>query len=348
MEKYLHKCLDSLIVSDEKMPLLEVLVVNDGSKDSSSRIAHEYEVKYPQSFRVIDKENGNYGSCINRGLKEATGRFIKVLDADDYFENEVLCNYMEFLEQCDSDLVVSDFDIVNESGHCLSEFTFNLPTEKQFFLKNIPNAMNILLWHQAITYKKVVFNNLDYKQTERISYTDDEWIFKPMFAVTGIVYFPQLLYHYLRGREGQTFDSKVIQKSLSQRVAVVKEMVGYYEKNIKRCLPDNVAFVTEKLARRIQVVYDYHIIVFPTNENNHQLIAFDKYLEQISPSIHNHLNDLANNYGWHYIRQWRKMDHSLYAPEIAIIRIKRKLWKLFKGEKWNVGTVPSRLKRPNY
>ena len=52
MEKYLRKCLDSLVVSDENMQQLEVLIVNDGSKDFSSQIAHEYELKYPQMFRV--------------------------------------------------------------------------------------------------------------------------------------------------------------------------------------------------------------------------------------------------------------------------------------------------------
>lgn len=74
IEKYLDKCLTSLIIDDkELMRQLEVLVINDGSKNRSSEIAHKYESNYPDTFRVIDKENGNYGSCINRGLQEATG-----------------------------------------------------------------------------------------------------------------------------------------------------------------------------------------------------------------------------------------------------------------------------------
>lgn len=56
MQDYLRRCLDSLIVPDEQMQQLEVLVVNDGSKDNSSAIAHEYQDKYPGTFRVIDKE----------------------------------------------------------------------------------------------------------------------------------------------------------------------------------------------------------------------------------------------------------------------------------------------------
>lgn len=58
MQDYLHRCLNSLIVSEEQMQHLEVLVVNDGSKDNSSAIAHEYQDMYPGTSRVIDKEKG--------------------------------------------------------------------------------------------------------------------------------------------------------------------------------------------------------------------------------------------------------------------------------------------------
>ena len=59
MQAYLNRCLDSLVVCDSLIGLIDVLVVNDGSRDDSSAIAHKYEESYPQSFRVIDKENGN-------------------------------------------------------------------------------------------------------------------------------------------------------------------------------------------------------------------------------------------------------------------------------------------------
>ena len=109
MQDYLRRCLDSLIVPEEQMQLLEVLVVNDGSKDNSSAIAHEYQDKYPDTFRVIDKENGNYGSCVNRGLKEASGKYIKILDADDWFDKTILARYVEFLKTLNVDLVLTDY-----------------------------------------------------------------------------------------------------------------------------------------------------------------------------------------------------------------------------------------------
>ena len=109
MEKYLDRCLTSLIVDDDKMALLEVLVVNDGSKDRSSEIAHSYEARYPNTFKVIDKENGNYGSCINRGVTAVTGKYFRILDADDWYSTDALQSFTSKLMSIEADMVPSSF-----------------------------------------------------------------------------------------------------------------------------------------------------------------------------------------------------------------------------------------------
>ena len=101
MEKYLDRCLSSLVVGKEQMGLFEALIINDGSKDRTSEIGHSYESSYPDTFRVIDKKNGHYGSCVNRGLAEAKGTFVKVLDADDAFDTDVFPSFLAFLMQDD-------------------------------------------------------------------------------------------------------------------------------------------------------------------------------------------------------------------------------------------------------
>ena len=101
MEAYLPKCLGSLVVDDrELLQKLDVIVVNDGSKDRTSEIAHEFEANYRGVFRVIDKDNGHYGSCINAGLAVAAGTFVKVLDADDYYLTD---NFKEYLSLVDAE-----------------------------------------------------------------------------------------------------------------------------------------------------------------------------------------------------------------------------------------------------
>ena len=113
MEAYLPKCLGSLIVAPELMERLEVLVVNDGSKDRASEIAHEFASKWPQTFKVIDKENGHYGSCINAALPVFTGKYVRLLDADDAADTSGFATYLRRLEMLDADLVLTDYVMSN-------------------------------------------------------------------------------------------------------------------------------------------------------------------------------------------------------------------------------------------
>ena len=69
MEAFLPDCLNTLIVEDELMSLLEVLIIIDGSTDQSAQIGQKFADRYPDTFRVILKSNGNYGSCVNRGIE---------------------------------------------------------------------------------------------------------------------------------------------------------------------------------------------------------------------------------------------------------------------------------------
>ena len=81
VEKYLERCIDSLVYDEKVLNDLEILIVNDGSKDNSLQIAKKYEKQYPNTIKVIDKENGGHGSTINAGLKVATGKYFRVIDS---------------------------------------------------------------------------------------------------------------------------------------------------------------------------------------------------------------------------------------------------------------------------
>ena len=129
MEALLSQCLDSLLVKEGREKL-DVLVVNDGSKDRSSEIAHQYADKYPETFRVIDKENGNYGSCINAALPLIQGKYVKILDADDSYETKNLEEFLFFLESSHVDLVLSDYIDIDSEGRTLKRHEYKLPTKK--------------------------------------------------------------------------------------------------------------------------------------------------------------------------------------------------------------------------
>ena len=122
VEKYLKQCLDSFIIP-EIIDDMEILIVNDGSTDSSPIIAKEYTEKYPDTFKLINKENGGHGSTINTGIANATGKYFKVVDSDDWVDTKSMINLMATLKKDDCDLVYSNYYWVdNDTGKKTVEF----------------------------------------------------------------------------------------------------------------------------------------------------------------------------------------------------------------------------------
>ena len=116
VEKYLSKALESFLAGDV-LDKIEVLIVNDGSKDSTATVANEYVEKYPETYRLINKQNGGHGSAINTGAEAANGKFLKVIDADDWVITDNLKELIEKLEVCESDVFLTPYHTVDmETG----------------------------------------------------------------------------------------------------------------------------------------------------------------------------------------------------------------------------------------
>lgn len=208
MEKYLRRCLDSLIIQDKLLfESLEVIVVNDGSKDLSSAIAHEYQEKYPDVFRVIDKENGNYGSCVNKGRREANGKYFRTLDADDWFDSNALVLFLESLiKGPDVDVVLTNFKAVSPTGKAIRFENAFIPEGIHSFddFKFLGTANERLLTMHSITYNTRLVREINLTQQEGISYTDIEYCYFPLAKAKTFRYIDIVLYQYLVGRDGQT------------------------------------------------------------------------------------------------------------------------------------------------
>jgi len=221
MQDYLRRCLDSLIVPEEQMKQLEVLVINDGSKDNSSAIAHEYQDKYPDTFRVIDKGNGNYGSCVNRGLKEATGKYFRILDADDWFETKALAYIMlKLLELNENvDLILTNYLIAQEGKSARTvvdipqKYNEKCIDQKKFSFKK-HNLEQLLVMHSiTVRTKKLIDSN--YSQQTGISYTDTEFNYFSLLNSNFIYILDICLYNYYVGRAGQTMDCDVLKNKVN-------------------------------------------------------------------------------------------------------------------------------------
>lgn len=307
MEKYIEKCISSLIIEDkELMKRLDVIVVNDGSKDRSSELAHQFANKYPDSIRVIDKQNGNYGSCINAALPLVQGKYVRVLDADDTYNTETLTEYLKCLENCDADLIVNKFCKVDPDGN-VTEIFPTLPEKfnwKAFSIKEIPLNSNLLMYQ--IAYKKDVFSGLGYHQTEGISYTDMEWAFIPMTRIKTIYFYPCVIYNYLLGRNGQTMEIATRLKRLEDEATVVLSKLKALSTTDK--CSEGYEYLKKAVLQQLITVYGLGI----SRACPLDLKSFDNRLRSEYPEIYeasNHCEIPVGAFGLRMpiIKMWRKV-----------------------------------------
>lgn len=256
MEKYLPRCLDSLLIK-ENLNLLEIWVVNDGSKDNSSEIAHQYADKYPGVFHVIDKPNGNYGSCINAALKVLTGKYVKVLDSDDYFNTDALINIIKRLKEANVDVILTDFTVKDITVGAESLAELNLIKNKEIELNQ--NEIPQFEMH-AIIYKSSLLKDISYQQTEGISYTDTEWTFYPMLKAKNLIYFKENLYQYIMGREGQTVGFESFCRNIEMMEQILIRILDYLKQEKKSLSPCHRHHAEDYIKIKLWAIYYNELI----------------------------------------------------------------------------------------
>ena len=329
MEKYLRKCLDSLIIKKQELfNMLEVLVVIDGAKDSSSAIAHEYQDKYPNVFRVIDKENGNYGSCINRGLKEATGKYIKILDADDSFETIEFEKYLKRLSTINVDMVLTPFYYVNEAGKKTLFVKYNLPDSDALTFNEVtPALLKQSIQMHATAYRTNMVRSINYVQTEGISYTDQEWVFTPLSAVNSIAYFNFPVYLYLMGREGQTMNADIIKRNISHNVKCAQKIIKDYI-TFPHYGGAKQTIIDYKAQKTLEWPYMSYLVHY-TDLDIHELFAYDAYVKDLSPDLYALTNSFnLKNTSYKYIKHWHEHpDIPIPARYLFLSSFIEKYWK---------------------
>ena len=128
--EYMENAIKSAVAGGED---IEILVVNDGSNDNTANIADEYSKRYPGIVRAIHKKNGGHGSAVNTGIANAKGLYFKVLDSDDWFDEDSLLKVMDFLRKVVTDSIPLDMLIWTK---LLRDCKLKLP-EHTFYVDNI-------------------------------------------------------------------------------------------------------------------------------------------------------------------------------------------------------------------
>ena len=317
MEHYLERCLDSLVAT-QKIDILEIIVVNDGSTDRSAEIAHRYADEYPASIIVIDKENGNYGSCVNAALKIASGKYFRVLDADDWFDTEGLEQFLDKLKNVTVDAIVTHYTkefVKRNQTECIKtafkHFNEIIPADSTLLLEVDINTDFVM---HKLTYRTEFLRNIAYFQTEGISYTDTEYVYYPLLHIQNIIFYDLVLYRYYIGREGQTI-------SIPSQIKHTDDMYAILQRMMKSTLPINNNAFFEKVQSTLLTTffasYYWSILVIQklTSINNKKLKCLDSLLKEWNGKVYANL-DSIKCLGIRYIRYWHKRNATIIHYKI--------------------------------
>lgn len=233
VEKYLNKCLESFC-DDRLKDGLEVIIVDDGSTDNTAEIAQGYVSKYPEIFRLISKENGGHGSAVNTGIDNATGKYFRIVDGDDWVNTDNLVKLIDILKRIESDIVVDQ----KREVHMVTGETqfFPLPSdvdfEKEYLFTDICDNfawIDFLMMHSMNTKTELLKSN-SIHLLEHIFYVDYEYIVKSTANAKTVTFVDLEIYQYLIGNVNQSVNNQNYVKRYSHHDKVTKEMCDYADK----------------------------------------------------------------------------------------------------------------------
>ncbi|MCI7241054.1 MAG: glycosyltransferase family 2 protein [Bacilli bacterium] len=320
-EKYIKRCLDSLD-NKEINDKLEVLVVSDGSKDNAINIAKEYSKRLPDTFKIIEKENGGHGSTINKGLELATGKYFRVLDSDAWVDNVNFVEFVKRLEDQDADLVVTDYskEFIYEGKSEKIVYKNLEPNKKYIFDKFDLNILNGEYFVMATsTYKTEVLRKSNLKLMEKTFYVDMQYNVVPIPYVNSFVYFDLDIYRYFIGRLDQSVNTASFVKNHLNHDKVVKYLIDYYS-NLTDISDTKKEYIRIILKYILFTHYSIYCIYFKKKRQGYKLVKeFDKYLYNKNKELY----DVSNI---SFIKIYRNLK---FTPTLLVInRMKDSLIKI--------------------
>lgn len=286
VEKFIRKALDSCCVP-EIMDRLEVLIVNDGSTDGTLEIAREYESRYPDTFRVIDKENGGYGSTVNASIRAAAGKYFRLLDGDDWFDAEGLQKLIEELEEAEEDMIIAQFKrVFEEDGH--EELRDEAKDIDGKVMRFEELGDHDWFTMHAIVYRTKILQDHDIRLTEHCFYTDQEYDLLPLRWVNTIRIAPVTVYCYRIGRGEQSVSLAGLEKHYNEQTIVLKRLYHVYADVFRRVTKkDN--YIYKYFGKRTRFQVRTYLVISKSKQHKKELIEFVEYLKAEQPAIYQRL-----------------------------------------------------------
>lgn len=229
-QEYMKKCVGSLLAGGADV---EILIVDDGSTDNTGRIADEYQEKYPHIVRAIHQENGGHGQAVNTGLANAQGLYFKVVDSDDWVNQEAYQAVLSTLEELirgprTLDMLISNFVYEKQgaSRKKVMQYRKCFPQNEIFGWNQVKHMRTgkYILMHSVI-YRTELLKSCGLRLPAHTFYVDNLFVFEPLPRVKTLYYLDVNFYRYFIGREDQSVHESVMIERIDQQIQVNKKMV---------------------------------------------------------------------------------------------------------------------------
>lgn len=323
VQKYLNKCLDSFIV-EEILEELEIIIINDGSKDNTAEIAATYTSRYPKTFMLINKTNGGHGSTINTGIRYANGKYFKIVDGDDWIDKLELIHLINDLKISDSDLIANNYNIVKENNG--SSVKVNVCMNNK--VKNYSMAMNECFFSmQSFNIKTDILKKNKICIDENSFYVDMEFILYPIPYINKIECSDACVYQYRVGTSTQSVSNAGWYKNRLNHKNVTLKLVAFYS----QCKRSNINELKLNYIKKsvLKMVIAHYRVYTRFSQNIEQLRSEIKNFDQelLGLSIELYRISERDMIVW----LLRKSDFIL----LKIIHNIRNIYKCIKGEPQN-------------
>lgn len=282
-QEYMRKCIDSLLVGGED---IEILVINDGSCDSTGEIADEYARLYPTIVKAVHQENGGHGEAVNTGLKNASGLYFKVVDSDDWVNEEAYNKILEVLKSVIGgpqilDMLISNFVYEKQGAKRKKVMSYRTAFPKdtiftwdkvRYFLKG-----QYILMHSVI-YRTKLLIECGLVLPKHTFYVDNLFVYQPLPYVHTMYYLDVNFYRYYIGREDQSVNEAVMIKRIDQQIRVNKLMIDSFD--FKKITSKKLRKYMISYLDIIMTVSSIMLIRSGTEENYEKKLELWRYLKK--------------------------------------------------------------------
>ena len=282
IEKYIYSTIESLINEDviEKM---EILIVSDGSTDNTVKIGKEYEKKYPGSIRVIEKENGGWGSTVNAGIQNARGKYFKLIDGDDQVMTENLPDFVHYLEKNNYDLVLTPYiEFIDETGELKEKISYGEFAGGGISASDIPEDAHVNM-HECC-FKTSLLKDNHIKITEKCFYTDVEFVIRGLSVTKSIGFLDKIIYKYRVARAEQSMSINGFRKHYRDHLKMTYNMLEFEKNYSGDAQIKNV--IQNRLKKVVMMQYNIFCLLEGTAEQKTDLEKFDELLKYNYPSLY--------------------------------------------------------------